>query len=109
MNPSCLSTAKMLPRKRDARTSTVGCLARDALRILVNPPAMGSMWGLPARFHQAGDLPAPGHLTKAHPAQTEPPVDPPPPAAALAPVHRPHFEFRGAFPPFNPRFSRHRY
>src|SRR6185295_18375078 len=108
MKPSCFRTSRIRMTSLEYRISTAGCRARDPLRILVSASPIVSLLAMsPARFHEAGDFPAPGHFSEAHAAEAEPPVVAAAPGAALAAVDRAHLELGRPFRAFDPRFPCH--
>jgi len=82
----------------EAGTSTLGCRAVKALRILVNMSAMGSdvilasPFPLPARLDHAGNFSGESELAKTNPAETELAQVTPRTPAAMAAVPVPALE-----------------
>src|SRR3989338_3024580 len=109
MKPSCFNTGRICSTIREARRSTVGCFAREALRSRVSPSAIVSVAAiaLPAGFQQAWNFPAPGHFTEANPAEPEPTIETATASATVAPVNGAHLELRSALGALDPGGPRH--
>src|SRR5436190_1584110 len=81
----------------EAGIATSGCIADDAFRTRASMSAIGSVIvietaSLPRRLRDTGDLPGMCHLTETEPAETEPLVHGPWPAATPATRVAPNLE-----------------